>query len=306
MHLTCIGRGKMKALAFLVLLSAVGCSSGSAAKSPGASDDGSGDSGQESGAPSADAGGAGAEAGDGATPERPSDAGVACLATTSIDLASLSPYWVNESTACGTATFSSGGLAMTYDPCGTPFQGGQVNLDDTQWQVCGDFDVQVAFDVTFPAQSGGVERWAVLRAYDGSTPDGVAAELFQGPVTSCLPAIDDYQFWSTNSSTDPATCSTINIPTTDTSGKLRVTRSGSTVTSYYWDTAGDAGGEWAEIGSRDRHDDEPVAATAEHGWRRDGTGGEPKLWAKPERHVLGIDDSVRQYPVSVSWRRPRR
>lgn len=190
-------------------------------------------SGADSGAPEASA-----------SPEASADAGLACLGNASVDFASLAPYWLDASTACGTATFASNAVAMTYaGPCTPSTEGGTLVLDPAHWQLCGDFDVAVTFDLaTFPLPSS-ASRWAAFRAYDAAGGvNGISLERFDAaPALACVPATQNYKSWST----DGTNCSATYASTADTTGKLRLTRTGSTVTSYYFSPAD--GGSWVQV-----------------------------------------------------------
>jgi hypothetical protein len=183
--------------------------------------------------------------GDAADGSPAADAGAACLGNTTIDLTALAPYWLNASTACGTATVSGEGLTLTRTSgCSADQQGGWVKLDGSKWRLCGDFDVRVDFNLTtFPVPPGG-SRWAALRAFDPASSSGISLERYNDNLGGCYPASNNYKSWTT-SSTDCA--SSIFRATTDASGTFRVTRSGSTVTSYTWAgvDAGADGSGWS-------------------------------------------------------------
>jgi hypothetical protein len=187
---------------------------------------------------------AGTEGGADATPE--GDGGPACIGNVSIDFSSLAPDWVNDSTACGTAATSNDSLVLTRNAaCTTDPSGGAVSLSG-QLMLCGDFDIQVAYDLTtFPYPTSG-GRYASVRAYDPLDPtNGIALERFDND--ACTSVGVAYKSWTTDSSG----CVAVHVPTTDTSGTMRLTRSGATVTSYFLtpNDAGpnDAGGSWTQV-----------------------------------------------------------
>jgi hypothetical protein len=163
----------------------------------------------------------------------------ACLGNATIDLASLAPYWVNKSTACGTATFASDGLTLTRSAsCSADQQGGFIQLDPAKWQVCGDFDMTVDFNLTQFAVPPSGSRWVAWHTYDSSaSANGISLERYNVGLGGCYPSTMNYKTWVT-ASTDCTT--SIFRSTTDVTGTLRVTRVGSTVTSYTR-VAGDAG-----------------------------------------------------------------
>jgi hypothetical protein len=149
------------------------------------------------------------------------------------------PTWVDASTACGTASFADNGLTLTRDgTCTTDQSGGFIQLDPTRWQVCGDFDMTVDFDLaTFDVPASG-SRWLAWHTYDPvNSGNGVSLERYNVGLGGCYPSTMTYKSW-TNSSTD---CTgAIFRSTTDINGTMRVTRVGSTVTSYT-KVNGDAG-----------------------------------------------------------------
>jgi hypothetical protein len=173
-------------------------------------------------------------------------AGVQCLGNVSIDFAALAPYWVDMSRACGAATFASGALQLTRNgACTSEQPGGWIGLDPTRWQLCGDFDVQVDFELvsfTIPSSGGGT-RWAVVRAFDPASSAGIALERYAAPPANpCPPSTQSYKSWSTTSvDCGGATM----IPTTDATGAMRLTRAGGTVKSYYRTAAN--GGTWTSF-----------------------------------------------------------
>jgi hypothetical protein len=161
----------------------------------------------------------------------------ACIGTVTLDLISRTdlssgiPYWTDKSTACGTATFDDNGLTLTRDgTCTADQQGGFIQLDPTRWQLCGDFDMTVDFDLAqFDVPPSG-SRWLAWRAYDlASSANGIALERYNVGFGGCYPSTLTYKSW-TSSSTD---CSAAIFRSTfDVTGTMRVTRVGSTVTSY--------------------------------------------------------------------------
>jgi hypothetical protein len=172
--------------------------------------------------------------------------GAACLGNISIDFAALAPYWIDSSAACGSASASANALHLTRTGTCTSAQvGGAVTLDPSHWKLCGDFDVQVNFNlVAFTVPVGGTQtRYAVVRATDPSSTSGIALERYNAPVANpCPPSTQNYKGWSTTS-TDCGGATM--VATTDTTGKFRLTRVGSTVTSYYYSSAGS--GSWVAV-----------------------------------------------------------
>lgn len=170
------------------------------------------------------------------------DQSVACIGNVSIDFASLTPDWLDTSTACGTATAASGSLDLTFDgTCDANSEGGIVTLDAKAGQLCGDFDVQVDLNLeTFSIPTAG-SRWAAFRAYDPAGMDGISIERYDVAQLGCRASTQNYKGWSTSANASECGPGTRFVATTDATPRLRLTRSGSTVTSYYSD---DGGGSW--------------------------------------------------------------
>ena len=128
---------------------------------------------------------------------------VACLGNVSIDFAALAPYWVDVSTACGAASFASNALDLTRSgACTSVHGGGAVDLNPARWQLCGDFDVRVNFNLLdFTVPVGGTQtRNTGIRASDPSGSDGIAIERYNQPVANpCPPSTQIYKAWTTDS-----------------------------------------------------------------------------------------------------------
>lgn len=178
------------------------------------------------------AGSAGAAGGDGAA----GASGPACLGNKTLDLISMNdlstgvPYWKDVSTSCGTATFADKGVTLTRDgTCSADQQGGFIELDPTRWQLCGDFDMTVDFDLTTFGVPDVGARWIGWRAYDpAASANGIALERYNISLAGCYPSTTTYYSWTSSSTYD---CSAF-LSTTDVTGTMRITRVGSTVTSY--------------------------------------------------------------------------
>ena len=195
-------------------------------------------------APEAGASEAGSEAGtDGGADAGPEgDGGPVCLGNVSIDFSSLAPDWVNVSATCGTAAVSNDSLVLTRDgTCSSDSGGGAVSLSDPL-RLCGDFDIRVAYDLTtFPYPTAG-GRYASVRAYDPlDSTNGITLERFDND--QCTNVAIAYKGWTTNSSG----CVAPHIATTDTTGTMRLTRTGTTVTSYFFTPDDAGGGSWTQV-----------------------------------------------------------
>ena len=109
-----------------------------------------------------------------------------------------------------------------------------VRMDPADYVVCGDFDIRVDYELAeFDVVSG--ERMAGLQLLSADGTTHVATvERYNRPLGgSCNPAEENYKAWtSTSSNCDPSVAW---APTGDRSGRLRITRTGTLYTMYYWD-----------------------------------------------------------------------
>lgn len=158
----------------------------------------------------------------------PAPAYTCCAGNRTDDFAdsSLAPLW-QDSSICGTVAETGGQLVLTRGSCFTD-EGPTVQLDD-YFLVCGDFDIQLDYDlVNWPSSTG--EHYAGLYVRIG--PDFFALERYRTNVTgTCRPYSQAYKatiYLKEN-------CNAIWISTSATSGKLRIARTGALVSSYYWD-----------------------------------------------------------------------
>ncbi len=224
-----------------------GCSSstsnGSGSGTTSRSGDGGEDGGEADSSSLVDASNASADGGPSSA-----DAGPSCLGNVDIDFSSLSPYWVDVSTSCGTATFAANAVEVSRSAaatCGVQF-GGWVQLDDKQWQVCGDFDIRVDYSWSAFSTASGTEYFAGVEAFDpSSNNDGIAIERLNGKVSQCVPSDQSYKSWIPPYYYDcqgPAF-----VPTSDRSGRMRLTRVGASVTSYLWTSDDGGDGTWLQV-----------------------------------------------------------
>ena len=146
---------------------------------------------------------------------------------------SLGPIWVDLST-CGTAKEQSGQLVLDKQAgcAGTSFV--QVYSDPSRYQLCGDFDVQIDFAlIDWPAPV--IARFVTFSARSIADGYGMSIERFQNAFTEpCTPYLEQYKAWDVNSSN----CASTMIPTSDMSGKFRIQRVGSTISSFFWNGSG--------------------------------------------------------------------
>lgn len=161
-----------------------------------------------------------------------------CVGNTTDDFGdgNIAPSWMDIST-CGTASESGGQLILDKIP-GCP--GTSFVIVISNYQVCGDFDVQIDFDLaSWPSPT--IARFAVLGVRDAVTGVGLNIERFRNAFTEpCTPFLDSYKSWSDNSSN----CVSTFVSTSDMQGKFRITRAGTTFTSYYWN-----GSSWVTVRS---------------------------------------------------------
>ena len=171
-----------------------------------------------------------------------------CLTSFVNPFAALTPYWANWSNStCGSAVASNGNLVLTQnEPCGTASPDVIEGLAQP-YVLCGDFDVQVGYALTGfgAAPVGGM--FASLRVDDPAAPlTGMTVERY---VASYLPSSNSYQNYKSYTDNSGNDATSVILATSDTTGRLRITRSGTTVTSYYWKVGTtDAGtGQWVLV-----------------------------------------------------------
>ncbi len=99
--------------------------------------------------------------------------------------------------------------------------------------LCGDFDVQVDFDLlSFPVPASG-DIVAGIALYQVGGPWAANIQRYNRKLGACNPSTQTYKAFSTNSSNCNSAAVTWQA-TTDQSGKLRVTRQGAIIQMYYW------------------------------------------------------------------------
>jgi len=146
----------------------------------------------------------------------------------------LGPY-LTASPACGSVAIQSGQIVLFEDGCS---EGPSATMHGTGRRLCGDFDVSVDFElVSFGVPPSGTSRWAGLYLYTVQGVRYAAAQRYNQNWGSPCYASENYHFYIT----DPDTCAT---PTNaivglgfneGDSGKLRIQRTGTTLSFYYWD-----------------------------------------------------------------------
>jgi hypothetical protein len=165
---------------------------------------------------------------------------ISCIGNVTDALSALTPYWINESTACGSLAVSNGTVELVRQGgCANPPSPNQtaaiLTLDPSHWSVCGDFDISVDFSlVSFTVPSN---QWhaATLRIAD---PNGSPADIFSSTKTPGMTIEVFSSIWTPhvryNSYAADTSSSQANVATTDTVGRYRITRVGSLVNAYYW------------------------------------------------------------------------
>jgi formylglycine-generating enzyme required for sulfatase activity len=156
-----------------------------------------------------------------------------CLAAFVNPFAAMTPYWADwSSSTCGSITASNGNLVLTRnEPCSAPSPNVIAGLNQP-YLLCGDFDVQVDFAVAGLAAGvpGGI--FASMRANDPAvTTTGMTIERYAAAYLPSSYSYQNYKSYTDNKGDD--TTSTL-VPAADVTGRFRLTRSGTTVKSYYW------------------------------------------------------------------------
>jgi len=169
-----------------------------------------------------------------------------CLAGLVNPFAAMAPDWANwSSSSCSSVTAADGGLVLTQnEPCSAASPNAIAGLAPPN-VLCGDFDVQVDFAVTglVAGVTGGI--FASMRANDPTvTTNGMTIERYAaGYLPLSSQSYQNYKSYTTNQGEDTTS---VLVPTTDVTGRFRLTRAGTTVKSYYWKT-GAPDGQWVLV-----------------------------------------------------------
>ncbi len=151
----------------------------------------------------------------------------------------LAPRWM-PSASCGSPPTESGGeMVLARGACvGNIF----VSVDPTRETICGDFDLTVDYRLeNFTTPSAG-SRYASLSLLAQSGGHVAVIERYaRFAAGDCTPSTQNYKSFTSSS----LNCNSSMVPTTDQSGKFRVTRVGCLVTTYYH-----SGGAWVPLMSR--------------------------------------------------------
>ena len=165
-----------------------------------------------------------------------------CLAAFVNPFAAMTPYWADwSSSTCGSITASNGNLVLARnEPCSAPSPNVIAGLNQP-YVLCGDFDVQADFAVAglVAGVPGGI--FASMRANDPAvTTNGMTIERYAAAYLPSSYSYQNYKSYTDNKGDD--TTSTL-VPAADVTGRFRLTRSGTTVKSYYWKAGTPAAGD---------------------------------------------------------------
>ena len=169
-----------------------------------------------------------------------------CLAGLVNPFAAMAPDWANwSSSSCSSLAAAGGSLVLTQnEPCSAASPNAIAGLAPPN-VLCGDFDVQVDFAVTglVAGVTGGI--FASMRANDPTvTTNGMTIERYAaGYLPLSSQSYQNYKSYTTNKGDD---ATSVFVPTTDVTGRFRLTRAGTTVKSYYWKT-GAPDGQWVLV-----------------------------------------------------------
>jgi len=169
-----------------------------------------------------------------------------CLAGLVNPFAAMAPDWANwSSSSCSSLAAANGSLVLTQnEPCSVASPNAIAGLAPPN-VLCGDFDVQVDFAVTglVAGVTGGI--FASMRANDPTvTTNGMTIERYAAEyVVPSSQSYQNYKSYTTNKGDD---ATSVFVPTTDVTGRFRLTRAGTTVKSYYWKTGAPAG-QWVLV-----------------------------------------------------------
>jgi hypothetical protein len=168
-----------------------------------------------------------------------------CLAGLVNPFAALAPNWANwSSSSCSSLVAQDGSLVLTQsEPCSAASPNAIAGLAAPN-VLCGDFDVQVDYAVTglVAGVTGGI--FASMRANDLEvTTNGMTIERYAAGYLPANGSYQNYKSYTTNKGED---ATSVLVPTTDVTGRFRLTRTGTTVKSYYW-KAGNPDGQWVLV-----------------------------------------------------------
>lgn len=166
-----------------------------------------------------------------------------CVGTFSDDFSSgsLAPRWTDLSAGVGSASESGGRLVLTKN---AGVVGASLARMVSPQQLCGDFDVTVDYDLgTFPAAAAGGGRYHTMILRDRATDALLAGiERYREPANACIPFTDSYKLYTNDPGCTP---NAIYVATSDTQGKFRLQRTGTTIHGYWWN-----GSAWVESMTR--------------------------------------------------------
>jgi hypothetical protein len=161
-------------------------------------------------------------------------AGGACLYPFADDFndGTLAPLWT-VSGPCGSATETGGVFSFTKTSGCVGFITARFSPGEV---LCGDFDLEIDYTLAFPAAStagGSIHGLQLLRASDLTLVGGI--ERYRQGSSSCVwPIADSYKSYTGIPGCPP---DAVYTSTTHVGGRFRIARSGSTLTTFYWDGA---------------------------------------------------------------------
>jgi dipeptidyl aminopeptidase/acylaminoacyl peptidase len=163
-----------------------------------------------------------------------------CIGNATDDFSSgtLAPHW-SPWDNCGTTAVSAGALVLDRPAACPGTLGGSLGavLDTCNFEVCGDFDAQIDFALTNFAIPATASRYAGMSVHSpaAATPAwNLSVErLDSSYVNANVPQQQNYKAYTTSSVDADSTF----VATADTSGRFRITRVGTTLTAYYWNTS---------------------------------------------------------------------
>ena len=166
-----------------------------------------------------------------------------CVGTFTDDFSSgsLAPRWSDLSGSVGTVTESGGRLVLTKN---AGIVGASLARMTSPQTLCGDFDVTVDYDLgTFPAATAGGGRYHTMILRDRATDALLCGiERYREPANVCIPFTDSYKLYTNDPGCTP---NAVYVTTSDTQGKFRLRRTGTTIHGYWWN-----GSAWVESMTR--------------------------------------------------------
>lgn len=140
----------------------------------------------------------------------------------------LNPAFI-VSTTCGTVQETGGKLVLSKASGCT---GEAAFTQNSSVQVlCGDFNLMIDFELpSFPVPTAG-SRWGSIQVQRlNGQPAATVERYYRFAPGDCAPSTSNYKAFTTN----PQNCAAAIVPTTDMSGRFRISRIAATLRIYYW------------------------------------------------------------------------